>query len=288
MPQFSLLKTCLNAIRQKSFHAAYHNTFTIVEANTDVLKEKAYRLRYQVYRIENGPQQTLRYDDAIERDIYDDHAVHHLLIHRPTGEVMGTVRTVLPDTKNAARSFPAQNVCDHPYIHMNDKIPRLCEISGLCVAAKFRRRPDDGRFLPAYHDQDWRIQFKQGRLAYLRRRIPYAPLGLIAAAFSAALKAGITECILVVEPEHLRSLERIGLAYRVLGPKIEMYGAMQQPLVLNIKHTLDHMLSESPHCWDVVSELGGLHKLANKLYLNDWQDMLFDEGCKDKIYGKLL
>lgn len=276
----SLFKTCLDAIRQQSFHTAYRNTFDVVRAETDEQKDLAFRLRYQVYRIEYGPQQALRYEDAIERDIYDERAVHHLLIHRPSGELMGTARTILPDRDNPERSFPVQNVCDHPYIHMEDKVQALCEISSLCVAAKFRRRPDDGRFLPAFHDQDWRVQFREGRLAYLRRRIPYAPLGLLGAAFEAALQADVLECVLAVEPEQLHSLERIGLSCRPLGPRVEMFGAEHQPVVFNIKHTLDHMLETSPHCWDVVSDMGRRHKMANTLYLDDWCSTVFGENGK--------
>jgi N-acyl amino acid synthase of PEP-CTERM/exosortase system len=285
----SLFEICLKAIRQRSFLTAYRSTFNVVRADSDEQKDKAFRLRYQVHRLENGStSHGLRYDDAIERDMYDSHAVHHLLIHKPSGEVMGTVRTVLPSDENPARSFPLQNVCDHPYIHTEEKVPKLCEISSLCVAAKFRRRPDDGRFLPAYHDQDWRVQFRDGHLAYLRRRIPYAPLGLLAAAFDAALQAKIMDCVLAVEPEHLKSLERIGFAYRPLGPKVELHGTMQQPVVFNIKHTLDHMLTESPHCWDVVSDMGALHKTANGLYVNEWQDRLFDEAPAADIYDRIF
>ena len=93
---------------------------------------------------------------------------------------------------------------------------------------------------------------------------------------------------LTVEPAHLRSFEQIGLAYKVLGPKVEVHGTLQQPLILNIKHTLDHMLNEAPHCWDVISDLGSVHKAANKLYLNEWEDGLFDSTCKTEIYNKLL
>ncbi len=286
MARSSLWQACLKAIRQQSFYTAYRNTFDVIEATTDAQRDAAYRLRYQVYRIENGPKTDLSYEDAIERDLYDTRAVTHLLVHRQSGEVIGTIRAVMPDTQRPSRSFPAQNVCDHPYIHQPEKIEKLCEISSFCLSKNFRRRPADGRFLPAYHDQDWRIQFREGRLAYLRRRIPYAPLGLLRAAMESALKAHVMECILIVEPEHLRSFESIGLAFRVLGPRVEQHGVMQQPVVFNIKHTLDYMLEQSPHCWDVLSDRGRLHKMANEINLNEWQDRLFDDVPREDIFGK--
>jgi len=288
MQRPSLFQLCLKAIRQRSFYTAYYNTFEIKKADTPPLRDAAFRLRYQIYRLENGPRASLHYKDAIEKDLYDDHAAQYLLVHKPSNTLAGSVRVVFPDRKNPARSFPAQNVCDHPYIHSPEKAMTLCEISSLCVAPQFRRRPEDGQFLPAYHDQDWRVQFSSGKLSYLRRRIPYAPLGLLQAAFEATLNSKRLECILVIEPAQLRSLEQIGMIYRVLGPKIEQHGLLQQPIIFDIKHSFDNMLNQSPHCWDVVSDMGRLHRKANTLYLNNWEDTLFDDACVDLIYNKLM
>jgi N-acyl amino acid synthase of PEP-CTERM/exosortase system len=257
MSRPNLFKSCLKALRNRSFHSAYHSTFSVVEADCCELKSLARRLRHEIF----GAAETRAAVDEAR-------AVDHLLIHQPSGEAIGTVRVLLPNKEQPLLSFPVQTMCEHPYLHETMNTGQFCELASLGIIQRFRKRPGDGRFLPSYHDQDWRVQFRAGGISYLRRRIPYAPLGLLQAAFRTALNAGIVDCVMMMESAHREQLERIGLPYRVLGPKIEYQGVEQQPLQFNIKHALDHMLLENPNCWDVVADMGSVHKKANLLYLD--------------------
>ena len=65
--------------------AAYRRYFEVLPATTPAALESVHRLRYQVYVVENPFEDPNDHADGIERDAFDEHAAHCLLIHRPTG-----------------------------------------------------------------------------------------------------------------------------------------------------------------------------------------------------------
>ncbi len=283
----SVLQACYQAIRQHSFLGAYNDTFDVVRADSEEMQEKIFRLRYQVFCEENNCEQTGAYPDGLLKDAYDDGALHFALVHRETGEVAGAVSVVIPRGEKTEGVFPVQAQCDHPLIHMETEVRRLCEISRLFMAPKFRRRPEDGHFLPAYYEQDWGFKFGDGKIDYFRRQIPYAPLGLLKAVFDTALQNRIMDCVWMVESPQLKALQEIGLGYRVLGPRLN--GPVpRQPVIFNIKIALDTMRDKNLHCYELVSDRGRLARLADEQNRNYWQDHVFGAECWDQIYNKFL
>ena len=279
-----LWRACVDLFQQQVFYDAYFRVFEIIEADTDALRDRVFRLRTET----REGAQTPRSDGAakIESDAFDPHSVHHLLIHRETGESAGSVRVVLPLDHHPKNSFPLQSASDHPLLQMPDRVRALCEISQMCIAQRFRRRQSDGRFLPGYSDQDHVEIPMMGKLVRVRRLIPYAPLGLFRAAFETALRHKIPDCLMMIEPDQIRSLERAGMAWRVLGPRLHHEGVWQ-PMIFNIKNTLDVMRKRNAPCWEIVSNRGQLNDIAMRLQENEWQDRIFDESCREMIYRKL-
>lgn len=282
-----IFSTIAQAIQQKTFYQTYWRTFELIHAHTDELKERAFRLRYEVFCQENkfeipgGPDGST---EGMERDAYDRRALHFLLVHRDSGEDAGTVRILLPQEFELQQSFPLQAHCDHPLLTLDNKVQHMAELSRLCMAKRFRRRPLDGKTLPAYYETE---DGDKGMGRFFRRRIPYAPLGLLKAAFETALEFNIPDLVTAMDPTHFRTMKRIGLSYRVLGPRVDMHGG-QQPVVFNIKHVLDNMAMENPECWEIVSDQGRLHKKANTMAQNEWHDSVFDDDCRNMIMQKLL
>jgi N-acyl amino acid synthase of PEP-CTERM/exosortase system len=282
------LDTCLDSMRTRSFYPAYQKAFRVIEAKSDALREVAFRLRYQIYCVENGMDSS---DAAavsvnLEKDSYDDHSLHYLLYSKENDQPVGTVRVVLPREDKLLHSFPLQFICDHPLIHMQDRVKKFCEVSRLCMVRAFRKRPGDGNVLPGYFEQDQDLHIDKAATVHIRRVIPFAPLGLLRVAFEGALEHGLTDCICVLDPDQLHSLQRIGLSYRVLGPRLDM-GGPQQPVIFNIKHAFDNMILQNPPCWEIASDRGRLHLKANELEQNAWQDHLFDEKCMNMIFERL-
>lgn len=283
----SVIGACLDALKHEAFYNTYDHTFEVVRADTDALKEQVFRLRYQIFCEEHNCEPIEGRSNNILVDPHDGHSIHFLLMHRETGTPAGAASVVLPRDERAGKSFPVQEICDHPLLHMPGETMRLCEISRLCMAPRFRRRPEDGRFLPAYYPQDWGLKFTDGKMSFIRRRIPYAPLGLLRAAFEIALSSHLMDCVCLIESEQLRSLQALGMSYRVLGPRLQGRVSFQ-PVIFNIKIALDTMREENPHCYDIVSDKGRLSKMADEINKHYWLDQVFSQNCWDEIYNKLL
>lgn len=280
--QKDIFTACIETFRERSFFNAYNKTFSIFKADTDAWREHVFRLRYDVYCTENLFIDPDMHPEKLEKDSYDERSEHYLLLHRPTAKPVGTVRIVLPNDEEPSRSFPSQDVCDHPLLQMDSKVVSLCEISRFCMSKDFRKREMDGAMLPAYYDQDTVKGQSHGKVAFYRRTIPYAPLGLIGAAFESALNARITNAVWMVEQRQLWSLKKIGLSYRVLGPHVDHDGGLQ-PIVFNIKNVLDGMHRKKPRCWEIVTDQGRIQTMADELQENDWQDALIDEACQEMV-----
>lgn len=285
----NIFAAALQTIQQKTFYQDYWRAFDLIHAQTDELKERAFRLRYDVFCKENAFEKAGGADggaQGLEFDAYDPRAFHYLLVHRDSGEDAGTVRILLANEQDPRQSFPLQGVCDHPLLGIDSKVLRLAEFSRLCMARRFRRRPLDGKILPAYYETETGDAAK-GLSRFFRRHIPYAPLGLMRAAFETALEFNVPDVITAMDTTHLRTMKRIGFSYRVLGPRIDYHGG-QQPIIFNIKHVLDNMVIEKPECWEIVSDQGRLHKKANILAQNEWHDNVFDDATREMVMQKLL
>lgn len=275
----------LQSLRQQAFYNSYRKSFTIAPAETATDIAQCLRLRYDVFCRENGFLDPALYPDGEERDEFDARAIHYRLMHNQSGRLAGTVRVILPDPERPLTSFALQKVCDHPLLQIENRMMGIAEISRLCMAREFRRRPRDGHILPAYHTQE--SADENGRRPLFRRQIPYAPLGLMAAAFETVLRAGLLDVVMSVDPAQFRTLKRIGMNYRVLGPRLNWLGS-QQPFIFNIKTALDTMAAENPPCWEVASDRGRLHRRADELSRYHWQDEIFDEMCHEMILRKLI
>jgi N-acyl amino acid synthase of PEP-CTERM/exosortase system len=280
----SIIEACVETLQIRSFTDAYQKTFKLVEANTEALKQKAFHLRYKIFCEENGYEPPPSESAYIEHDLYDERAVHYLLMHQLSGETAGTVRVILPNDEKPGESFPVQKLSEHPFLKLDSRALTVCEISRFCMAKRFRQRPEDGTLLSSYSDPDIGLGKIRG-MQLTRRVIPYAPAALLQGAFEAALQARIMDCVWLVEPAHLPSLAKIGFTYRVLGPRVA-YGDGLQPIIFNIKHVLDSMHMKNKACWDVISDSGRIQQLADQLSRNDWSDNLIDEEVWESIYNK--
>ena len=281
----TFIKTLIDNLTINNYLNNFNRYFEVIEATNNKQKEEAYKLRYDIYIKENGYNNENKKLDEIEKDIYDERSIIHLLYHKPTGSIAGTARIILPDINNFNNSFPLQKYCDHPYLEIEDNYKNLCQISRLCMSHKFRKRPMDGRFLPDYYDQDFAIN-NGSKLIYINRKVPYAPLGLIGAVFKSAINKGKTNCIWALEREQLRIMRKLGILYRTLGPRINYHGK-KQPFIFNIKHVLDNMINENPAGAEIIGNKGELIKKVNQLEHNKWHDELFNDKCMDLIFNKI-
>jgi N-acyl-L-homoserine lactone synthetase len=197
-------------------------------ADTPALRREAFRLRYQVYCVEREYEAG---QDGLERDEYDDFARHAIVRCRQTGEVMGTVRLVLPKSPAGGDDFPIQHVCD---LTLLSGLPKatIGEVSrfalpkdrGICISADVR--------------------------SLLR-------LALIQGAVWLSAEAGHTHWLAVMEPTLLRLLRATGLHFVPVGPPV-VYHGLRQPAVAELVPTLARLAREQPIVWDFVTQGGTL------------------------------
>ena len=114
MPDNTLHAKLSSSFNTEAFYASYRKTFSIVKADTDDLREQAFRLRYEVYCLENKYEDPKQNPGEIEQDLYDQDADHFLLMHNESGRVAGTVRVILPNPDSSEDCFPMQSVCEPP------------------------------------------------------------------------------------------------------------------------------------------------------------------------------
>jgi N-acyl amino acid synthase of PEP-CTERM/exosortase system len=179
LPQAQLLRPierdAIAARRNAPLIDSYNALFEPIEATTPEQLREAFRLRYQVYCVENQFLDPADNPGELETDGYDAHSLHALLLHKPTGLVAGTVRLVLPRPCNPLGSLPIHRVCSDPRLADGDFLPadRTAEFSRFAISKQFRRRAGDdlyGAVGPIDGIPD------------PRRIIPHLTLGLMAVA----------------------------------------------------------------------------------------------------------
>jgi N-acyl amino acid synthase of PEP-CTERM/exosortase system len=120
----------------QEFLSCYRQHFEVVRADTPSLLDDAYRLRYQVYCVENRYEDPGQQANGRERDVYDDRSVHSLLIHRRSGVAAGTMRVILPGTVTQDLPLPINTVTDSGLQQLLRQLPpsHTAEISRFAVS----------------------------------------------------------------------------------------------------------------------------------------------------------
>ena len=114
-------------------------SFHKVDPLNNVLMEKVYQVRYQVYCLESGFENPEDHPDGMEKDEYDPRSIHFLAMDgdRP----VGTVRLI----RNSDLKFPLEKNCKTNI--KGDEVPRdkLVEISRLAVSLQYQEKAEKKR-----------------------------------------------------------------------------------------------------------------------------------------------
>ena len=99
-----------------SLQEVYNHYFRAEIADSDDLREWSFRLRYQVYCVENDYERASENSGERETDELDDQSLHGLLVHRLSGSVVGTTRLILPKMNGKSAEFPIRTVCSDDFL----------------------------------------------------------------------------------------------------------------------------------------------------------------------------
>lgn len=233
----------------------FSRRFEVRPAFTPDLVDEALRLRYQVYCVENAFENAAEHVDGLERDDFDAHSEHALLVHRLTGQTVGAVRLVLPRPEALDRSFPIQRACSDPLLRDPEAFPlaTMGELSRFALSKEVRRRSTDGFYgMP--------VQAGAPREQGERRLAPPLRLGLMQGIVRMSAEARLTHWCAVMEPSLLRILRSTSIHFEPIGPLVNFHG-LRQPCHGSIRTVLERMRREQPEVWDLVTEGGELWEL---------------------------
>jgi N-acyl amino acid synthase of PEP-CTERM/exosortase system len=227
----------------------FGHVFEGVAADTSELKAECFRIRYQVYCIEQGFEDPSS-KPGLEVDEYDERSVHALLVHRHSGLSIGTIRLVLHQGGERG-SLPIHRVCQDPRIHDRTFLPpeSTAEVSRLAIAKLVRGQIAVAPF--AGHGRAGTAPCRQP---------PILALGLLRIAVELGLARGIRYVCAVMEPSLRRMLSRCGIHFEPLGPLVRYHG-WRQPCYAGVSTLLHGIQSERPDIWDAMTDGGRVRAL---------------------------
>ncbi|MGF1630355.1 MAG: PEP-CTERM/exosortase system-associated acyltransferase [Kiloniellaceae bacterium] len=233
----------------RELYRQYFDTVVVGDEDRE-LRDEVFRLRYQVYCVENPFEDPTGNPDGLERDAFDERAVHCLLRHKRSRAWAGAVRLILPNSGDPSHSFALQDVCNDPIVSDPERFPvlRMAEVSRFCISKDFRRRQGDWLYPQSNEPED-----RENEL----RVIPNMTLGLIEGLVQMSLDNGILYWCAVMERPLLRLLSRLGIHFEDIGPLVDHHGR-RQPCFLKLDTMLMQVREERPDVWEILTD-GGQH-----------------------------
>lgn len=224
--------------------------FRIVASHTPELLAESYKLRYQVYCLENGFEDTDRHPNGQEIDEFDVRSEHYLIQHKQTGKFVATTRIILPNHQNLMQSFPIE---DNTHIEPSNivrSIPRnqLAEISRFCVSKAFKQfqNPENLNHGISSH-RDSTPQYTE----HLRLSFPYITLALISGMIRSNHKHGITHWYAVMKPALFRYLQQFGIYFTPIGP-VSNYHGLRIPCIIEVEYLLESVRRKNPQVYELL------------------------------------
>lgn len=223
----------------------YYRHYETVLAKSPSAREECFRIRYEVYCVEREFLDAGESPDQIERDTYDEHSEHALLIERASGTAIGTIRLVLHKPGSLIGSLPFHAVCKDPAANDPLTLPfrKTAEVSRLAIAR-------------------WRSKTAYaGHNGAKATEIPlkkYVAMGLLKMAVEIAVNNGVQYLCAVAEPSLLRLWSLCGIHLEELGPRVDYHGE-RQPCYSHLATLLDGIYADRPDIWEIITDLGRLY-----------------------------
>jgi N-acyl amino acid synthase of PEP-CTERM/exosortase system len=217
--------------------------FAAVPADQPELVYKAQKIRHQVYCVEHSYERPNA--AGLERDSFDAHSVHSLLVHKASSQALGALRLVLPLENELQRCFPVQGMMDGDSRRSFNQLPlhSTAEVSRFSISRQLRRKAvkDDAH-------ENWTVT---NNSALLMR------LGLMQAQVRMSMQHRITHWCAAMEPTFLRMLSAMAIHFHPVGPLVE-YHELRQPCYGVIADILSDLRRERPEFWSVITDGGTL------------------------------
>ena len=201
----------------------YRKIFETQEATSAGLRDEAHRIRFEVYCREFAFENSAEHADGLEKDEYDAHSRHCLLLHKPSQTYAGCVRVILAKPETPTTSFPFEKCCARAF--WRDKVdvanlPRdtFGEISRLAIRRPFRRRRGERPHPDGFSN------LVNPLPGVDRRHMPKMVLGLYLAAAAVGLSNGLESVFAMMEPRLARHLAVAGIRFEQVSDLVDHHG----------------------------------------------------------------
>ena len=230
---------------------ALDRQFALYRADTPELREMCFRLRYEIYCVDNPFEPSAYQLDGLERDWLDAYADHALVVHRPTGLAVGTVRLILPARLSPPAELPFQKICGYRDPISQGLVPlhTAAEVSRFGVPRRARRLSREVSGAAAGTDGEPRTHED------LAIGLPI--LMLIRGFLMLASGHGIGHLSAMMEPSLLRHVARFGIFFDPVGPPVDHHG-IRQPSFVAISEMLGRVDALRPDVWEAITAHGSL------------------------------
>lgn len=229
----------------------YSSLFDVKLAQDDADLRMSQALRYRVYCEETGFLPKADNPGALEIDELDGRSSAILLLHKPTGNCVGTVRIILPDARARLGGLPAR-LCSAEMraIGPSDMpVATTGEISRFTIAPEFRRRSGDTLYQQVYDIEPGQTD--------MRRIIPYMALGLFAGILEVMVLEKLSHVCAIIDPALLRMLRRIHLYFQPVGGLVDFHGR-RQPVITSCSDLYGGMKALPQSHLNIVNKNGTL------------------------------
>ena len=211
----------------------FDSNFEVFLADTLESKYINYNLRYQVYCDEMGFEDKTSCPDQMEYDEWDQNSVHFVVRHRVTGNWLGGLRLVLPNTSGfpfEEWSVPDQAITDPQRLI-------AVEVSRLCII-KDARRFTAKRFAPyGLSDNEVDDNNKVRSIYNYKNQSRSLMWGLIRAAATYCAAHNIQYWYFIVAPALAGFIRKNGFEMHQIGAACQHRGE-RFPYQLNVENIL--------------------------------------------------
>ena len=204
--------------------------FEVMPASTPAMLEQIYALRYQVYCVEHPFEDPAKHPVGRETDCHDSFSVHAALVYRPSRELVGTVRLILPASE-LSPGLPVMALLGPDAQAQLRRYPldHMAEISRYVISKSFRRRKGEEE----YPDVNYSSQEAENS----RRLMPHLTLGLMRAILHLGVSRHIQHFCACMRPALIRLLGKLGLEFKPIGPPVDYHG-FRQPCIASMPDLL--------------------------------------------------
>lgn len=272
-PHFELCAGPQPTARASDVSAIAHNyarLFSTVLADDEPLREQSHRLRYAAYCVENSFESPEDHPDALEADAFDRHSLHGLLVHRPTGLAIGSVRTIMPNADAWWESLPIQAICHHPMVRDRATVMQSLEASRFCISRTMRKQICSINAYKANHlsgehrDRSSASSEIYDIVSMTLRLLPYLSLGLIKFVLQMAVERELPWIFATIDPRLLQLLGQLGICSQRIGDDVDYHG-LRVPVLFKPLAIFENVYGPKREVWTIISEQGRLHELALRL-----------------------